>query len=162
VAAFALVVVGGAAAAPASTSFSVVGYEYAFTSTVGCFAGTATGNAGDHATWSACVKHDPLGSNPTYVNGGSLAMATSGPNDPLDAVTGSFVYHGGKISTLNSGPNCTNQQYSVTGLLQNVSTRTSNGGSGSFAVVLTHYRTRILGACIIYKAKVVGTARFAY
>jgi len=162
VAAIALFAVGGAAAAPASATFSVVGYEYAFTSTLGCFAGTATGEAGDHAAWSACVQHDPLGSSPTYVNGGRLVMGTSGPTDPVDAVTATFAYHGGTISSIDSGPNCTNQQYAVTGTLRDVATTTTSGGSGTFDVVLTHYRARILGTCVIYKAKVVGTASFDY
>lgn len=39
----ALVAARGAAAAPASTSFAIIGYEYAFTSTVGSFAGTGSG-----------------------------------------------------------------------------------------------------------------------
>jgi hypothetical protein len=36
-----------AASPPVSTSFSIVGYEYAFTSSVGSFAGNGSGNAGD-------------------------------------------------------------------------------------------------------------------
>ena len=154
--------VEGAAAAPASTTFTVVGYEYAFTSTLGCFAGTAGGNAGDRGTWSACVQHDRLGSSPTYINGGKLAMATTSPSDPLDAVTGSFVYHGGTITTLNSGANCTNQQFRVSGLLQDIATTTTTDGSGTFSVILTHYRTSIFGSCVIYKAKVSGSVSFAY
>src|SRR5438034_7957128 len=70
-AAFAATVLPAAgSAAPASTSFAIVGYEYAFTSTVGSFAGTGAGNAGDTGAWNARVEHDPLGSSPTYVNGG--------------------------------------------------------------------------------------------
>lgn len=154
--------VGGAAAAPTSTTFNVVGYEYAFTSTVGCFTGTATGNAGDSGTWNACVQHDRLGSVPTYVDGGSVALATSGPHDPLDAVTGTFVYHGGRITTIDPGAGCTNQQYLVKGSLQDVATTTSGGGTGAFTAILTHYRISLFGACIIYKAKVVGTVTFTY
>src|SRR5256714_6479797 len=70
-AAFAATVLPAAgSAAPASTSFAIVGYEYAFTSTVGSFAGTGAGNAGDTGPWNARVEHDPLRSSPTYVNGG--------------------------------------------------------------------------------------------
>jgi hypothetical protein len=162
VAVFALVSVGGATAAPTSTTFKVVGYEYAFTSTVGCFAGTASGNADDSGTWSACVQHDPLGSDPTNIDGGSVAVATSGPSDLLDTVTGNFVYHGGTITTIDAGANCTNQQYLVKGSLQDVETTTSIGGSGTFSAILTHYRISLLGACIIYKAKVVGAVTFTY
>jgi hypothetical protein len=153
---------GGATAAPTSTTFNVVGYEYAFTSTLGCFAGTASGSAGDGGTWNACVRHDPLGSSPTYIDGGTVALATSGPSDLLDAVTGTFVYHGGTITTINSGAGCTNQQYLVKGSLRDVGTTTSSGGSGTFSAILTHYRISILGACIIYKAKVVGAVSFTY
>jgi hypothetical protein len=157
-----LSVVGDAGAAPASTTFTVTGYEYAFTSTLGCFAGTASGNAGDSGKWSACVQHDPLGSSPTYVDGGRLVMSTTSPTGALDAVTGNFIYHGGTITTINSGASCTNQQYLVTGALQDIATTTTSGGSGTFSVMLTHYRTSLFGACIIYKAKVSGTASFSY
>lgn len=147
-----------ATAAPASTSFAVVGYEYAFTQTVGSFAGTASGNAGGSAVWNATVRHDPLGSTPTYVNGGSFRLLTGS----LDTVTGTFVHHGGTITTLSSGPNCTNQQYRVTGQLRDVTTSTTSGGSGAFAATLTHFRTRLLGHCIIYAARVAGTVSLAY
>jgi hypothetical protein len=155
--------VGGAAAAPASTTFTVVGYEYAFTSTLGCFAGTARGTAGDRGTWSACVQHEPLGSSPTpSITGGRLVMATRSPTGAFDAVTGSFVFQGGTIETMNSGPNCTNQEYLVSGSLQDVATTTTSGGSGTFSVILTHYRTSLFGRCIIYAARVSGTASFTY
>jgi hypothetical protein len=162
IAAAALALPGAAAAAPASTSFSIVGYEYAFTSTVGSFAGTGAGNAGDTVIWNASVEHDPLGSTPTYVNGGSFEMATRSPTWSFDAITGTFVYHGGTITTLNGGANCTNQQYRVTGTLKNVTTTTTEGGSGTFNVVLTHYRISLFGRCVIYKARVVGSVTFAY
>jgi hypothetical protein len=151
-----------AAAAPVSTSFAIVGYEYAFTSTAGSFAGRGSGNAGDIAAWNAYVKHDPLGSKPTYVNGGSFAMATTSPSGALDFVKGTFAYHGGTITTLNAGAHCTNQQYLVSDRLQNVGTSTTSGGSGSFAVTLTHYRYRLFGHCVIYKARVSGTVSFSY
>jgi hypothetical protein len=151
-----------AAAAPASTVFAVSGHEYAFTPTVGCFAGTAVGNAGDRAAWNTCVEHDPLGSVPTYVNGGRFAMTTRSPAGRYDFVTGTFVYHGGTIETIDPGANCTNQRYLVTGALEDVSTSTTSGGSGRFSVTLTHFRTRIFGRCITYRASVVGTASFVY
>ena len=158
----ALAIPATAAAAPASTTFAVSGYEYAFTSTVGCFAGSADGNAGDRAAWNTCVEHDPLGSQPTYINGGRFAMATRSPAGNYDYVTGTFVYHGGTIETIDRGANCTNQRYLVTGALENVITSTTSGGSGTFAARLTHFRARIFGRCIAYRATVVGTASFAY
>jgi hypothetical protein len=151
-----------ASAAPPSTTFAVVGYEYAFTQTVGSFAGTATGNAGDTGLWNATVQHDPLGSMPTYINGGTFAMRTAGSGGHLDSVNGDFVHHGGTITTLDRGANCTNQRYLVAGALENVATRTTSGGTGYFSVVLTHYRARLFGVCLIYKARVVGRVSFSY
>jgi hypothetical protein len=151
-----------ASAAPVSTTFVVRGSEYAFTPTVGFFAGTGAGNAGDSAVWNTRVEHDPLGSTPTYVNGGSFAMGTRSVTGGLDFVRGTFVHHGGTITTVDPGANCTNQQYLVTGDLENVSTTTTAGGTGTVSVTLTHYRTRIFGTCIAYRATVVGTAVFTY
>jgi hypothetical protein len=158
----ALVAAGGATAAPASTSFAIVGYEYAFTSTVGSFAGTGHGDADDTAAWNARVEHDPLGSTPTYVNGGSFAITTRSPGGHLDFAAGDFAYHGGTITTIDPGAGCTNQRYGVTGTLENVATTTTSGGSGDFAVTLTHYRVSLLGHCVIYKARVAGTVSFSY
>jgi len=158
----ALAAPSAAAAAPVSTNFTIVGYEYAFTSTAGSFAGRGNGTAGDTALWNARVQHDPLGSKPTYVNGGSFAMATASPSDSLDFVKGTFAHHGGTITTLNAGANCTNQQYGVSDSLQNVATSTTSGGSGSFAVTLTHYRYSLFGRCVIYKARVSGSVSFSY
>jgi hypothetical protein len=160
--AVALAIPAAAAAAPASTMFAVSGYEYAFTPTVGCFAGRASGNAVDSAAWNTCVEHDRLGSKPTYVNGGRFAMATRSPAGSYDYVTGTFVYHGGTIETIDPGANCTNQRYLVTGALENVSTSTTSGGSGAFTATLKHFRARIFGRCIAYWATVVGTASFVY
>jgi hypothetical protein len=162
VVAAALAIPAPAAAEPASTTFAVRGHEYAFTPTVGCFAGTALGDAGDRAVWNTCVEHDALGSEPTYINGGRFAMATRSPADSYDFVTGTFVYRGGTIETVDPGANCTNQRYLVTGALENVSTSTTSGGSGTFGVTLAHYRARLLGRCIAYRATVVGTASFLY
>jgi hypothetical protein len=158
----ALVAARGATAAPASTTFAIVGYEYAFTSTVGSFAGTGHGNAGDAAAWNARVEHDPLGSTPTYVNGGSFAITTRSPGGHLDFAAGDFAYHGGTITTINPGAGCTNQRYRVTGTLENVATTTTSGGSGGFAVTLTHYRVSLFGHCLIYKARVAGMVSFSY
>jgi hypothetical protein len=151
-----------ASAAPASTTFAVRGHEYAFTPTVGFFAGTGAGNAGDAAVWNTYVEHDRLGSEPTYITGGSFAMATRSPSGTLDHVRGTFVYRGGTIETIDPGANCTNQRYMVTGALEGVATNTTAGGTGNVDVILTHYRTRIFGRCIAYRATVVGTASFAY
>jgi hypothetical protein len=158
----AMVLPAGASSAPRSTSFSIVGYEYAFTSTVGSFAGSGKGDAGGTAYWNATVNHDRLGSNSTYVNGGPFAMTVRGPGLSVDAVVGTFTHHGGKITTLDRGANCTNQKYLVTDTLRDVATPTTSNGSGNFRVTLTHYRQRVLGRCVAYKARVAGTVSFRY
>jgi hypothetical protein len=147
-------------AAPTSTSFAIVGSEYAFTSTVGSFAGTGVGNAGDRALWNATVEHDPLGSIPTNITGGSVELATANANGHLDSVRGKLA--SGSITTLNSGANCTNQQYLVKGTLEDVATRSTSGGSGTFTVTLTHYRLSLFGHCIIYRGGVRGRVSFTY
>src|SRR6266542_2856856 len=114
----ALVLPAAGSATPASTSFKIVGYEYAFTSTVGSFAGRGGGDADETALWNAVVKHDRLGSVPAYVNGGSVVMTTRSASGALDAVAVTLSYHGGTITTLRQGANCTNQRYRVTATLQ--------------------------------------------
>ena len=159
----ALVLPSAAPAAPASTSFAIHGYEYAFTQTVGSFAGRGSGDAGELAAWNATVQHDPLGSTPTYVNGGWFQVGTLSPTTGhVDYTTGTIGSHSGTITTLNPGASCTNQQYLVTGGLENVTTRTTSGGSGSFSVTLTHFRYSVFGHCVIYKASVTGAVTFAY
>jgi hypothetical protein len=158
----ALTVPTASSAAPASTSFRIVGYEYAFTSTVGSFAGRGSGDAGETAFWNTVVKHDRLGPEPAYVNGGSLALTTRSAGGRLDAIAGRLTHHGGTITTLSRGPGCTNQRYRVVAALHDVRTRTTTGGSGEFTVTLTHYRKRLLGRCVAYKARVAGTASFTY
>lgn len=158
----AAVFAGAASAAPASSTFAIVGYEYAFTQTVGAFAGTGAGDAGDSAAWNTRVEHDPLGSTPTYVNGGRFELAARSPSGAVDAVTGTIVYHGGTITTLDPGAGCTNQRYLVTATLADVTTATTTGGSGNVQAVLTHYRTALFGRCVIYKARVAGSVSFAY
>ncbi len=158
----ALALPASAASAPVSKTFKVVGYEYAFTSRVGSFAGTGTGDLGGKAYWNARVNHDRLGSNPTYVNGGRFAMTVTGPGLTVDAVVGTFTYHGGTIRTLDPGANCTNQKYLVADTLRDVLTPTTSNGTGTFRVTLRHYRHRVLGRCIAYKAKVSGTVSLTY
>src|SRR5204863_111371 len=73
-------------------------------------------NAGDRALWNTSVQHDPLGSVPTYVTGGSFQMATWSPTGHAASVTGTFVNHGGTITPLPPpGPGCRNQQFQVIG-----------------------------------------------
>jgi hypothetical protein len=157
----ALALPAAAAARPASAIFTVTGNEYAFTQTVGSFAGRAAGNAGDSGLWNARVEHDPLGSQPTYINGGEFQMTTVRGFSP-DYVTGDFVYHGGQITVLDPGAGCANQRFLVAGGLENVATSTTSGGTGTFSAVLTHYRYSFFGHCVIYSARVAGSVSFTY
>lgn len=158
----ALAIVPAASASPGSTSFAVSLGEYAFTSTVGCFAGNGHGNAGDSALVDTCIEHDPLGSQPTYITGGWFAMTTRSPSGAIDYVSGGYVHHGGTVTTINPGPNCTNQQYGINGALEDVSTSNTSGGTGSFAGTLTHYRAWVFGRCVTYWARVRAGVTFAY
>jgi hypothetical protein len=158
----ALVMATAASASPTSTSFKITGYEYAFTSTAGSFAGRGVGNSGDTGFWNAAVKHDRLGSASALVNGGTFVITVKKASGGLDAVAGMFSHHGGTITTLRPGTNCTNQQYRVTAKLQDVLTTTSAGGSGMLSATLTHYRVRIVGRCIAFKARVVGSVSLTY
>ena len=151
-----------ASSTPVSSTFTISGREYAFTSTHGLFAGTGKGNRGGTAYWNASVKHDKLGPSPAYVNGGSVAITVRNGGVSVDAIVGTFARHGGTISSLVRGENCTNQKYLVTGRLEHVLTTSTSNGTGSLSATLTHFRHRILGRCIAYKASVAGTVTFAY
>jgi hypothetical protein len=158
----ALVLAAPASATPASTSFKITGYEYAFTSTVGSFAGHAVGNTRDTGYWNATVKHDRLGATSAAVNGGTFVITVKKAGGGLDAVAGTVTHHGGAVTTLKPGANCTNQQYRVTAKLQDVLTTSSSGGSGMLSATLTHYRVRVLGRCVAFKARVTGSVSFTY
>jgi hypothetical protein len=157
----ALAVSPTAIAAPASTTFAVRGFEYAFTSTVGQFAGSAVG-AADVGAWDTRVIHDPLGSAGTVaITGGTFSMRTKSLSSwASDFVTGQYT--GGTISVVDPGANCTNQRYRVVGTLGNVATSTTVGGAGSFDVILTHHRRLLFGSCITYSATVTGGVSFSY
>jgi hypothetical protein len=149
-----------AEAAPNSTTFQVQGVEVAFTSTRGTFVGRGPGNAGDRSAWRAVVDHTPLGSLPAAITGGQFTMTTLSPTFTPDFVVGTFT--GGTISVVNPGLGCTNQTFDVSGDLGGVTTSTTSGGTGSFDVLLTHYRVRLFGNCVTYAATVTGTASFTY
>jgi hypothetical protein len=87
-------------------------------------------------------------------------MVTRSAAGQYDFITGAF--EGGTIVTKDAGPNCTNQLYHVTGMIGNVTTSTTTGGTGTFDVILTHYRVLLFGRCITYSASVGGTVSFVY
>jgi hypothetical protein len=149
-----------AEAIPDSTTFRVQGIEIAFTSTQGTFVGYGHGAAGDRTAWKAVVDHAPLSSQPAAITGGRFSMATLSSTPSVDLVSGAFT--GGTIAVVDPGLGCTKQTFDVSGDVGDVSTSTSSGGSGAFAVRLTHHRFRVLGRCVTYAATVTGTASFAY
>ena len=148
-------------AAPASTSFDVVGVETAFTSTSASFTGKARGDAGDRGAWTTSITRTPF--TPTgqsTVTGGSFAMKTVSPSWTTDFVTGTVS--GGFVQRLPGPPGCTNETFGVTVQLTNVVTSTTAGGTGRFLGVLTHYRAVIFGACRTYFASIAGQVAFDY
>jgi hypothetical protein len=140
-----------AAAATVSDSYAISGYEYYATSAQGRFAGTATGSSGDLATWRAIVDHTPL-TTTASITGGSATLATSN----LVVIDGTFT--GGSVTLSYQAHGCGIQRYAVVGSLGDVTrSDASTTGSGTFTATLTHYRTRVLGRCIVYSASVAGT-----
>jgi hypothetical protein len=134
----------------------IKGHEYFFTSTDGRFAGYATGDL--PGAWNADVQHTPLclACTPTAtITGGSFSLATT-----YTVVTGSFT--GGTVQVTNRGANCTNQTFDVEGDLGHVGRWNGGSGTGTFSATLTHYRHRILGACITYGATVNGRLSLSF
>lgn len=147
----------GAAAASTST---LGGYEYAFTSTDGKFAGKATGAL--RGPWRAEVKHTALclSCTPTArIDGGGFRLASIHNGRPA-VVTGAFV--GGTIRVTNPGASCTNQTFAVNGVLAGVGWGSGGKGSGKLAVTLTHYRHRVAGKCLTYGAAVRGVLSLSF
>jgi hypothetical protein len=155
VAALGLLVAPAAATAAATYSDTVSGYEYAFTSTDGRFAGTASGAL--PGSWTADVQHTPLcrSCTPTAtITGGSFSLATTHNGLPA-LVSGSFV--GGTVQITNVGSNCSNEKFAVNGILGHVGWWSSGSGSGTFKATLTHYRHSVFGHCLTYGASIRGT-----
>ena len=138
-----------AAAAATTYNDTVAGVEIAATSTQGTFVGTARGDL--PGAWRAVVEHTQLSPNAT-ITGGSFRLVTT----TLQTVVGTFD-PGGAVIRTNPGTGCTNQTYTVQDTLSNVGVGGPGSGTGSFQVVLTHYRTFVpfLG-CVTYSASVVG------
>ena len=154
-AALALLALPATAVAAQTYSDTISGYEYAFTSTDGKFAGTASGAL--PGTWNADVQHTALclSCTPTArITGGSFSLVTSHNGLPALA-SGAFV--GGTVQVVNVGASCTNQTFAVNGILGHVGWWSSGSGTGTFRVTLTHYRHSILGRCVTYGASVRGT-----
>jgi hypothetical protein len=147
-----------AATATAAQTYNdrISGYEYAFTSTEGRFAGTASGAL--PGAWEADVRHTPLclSCTPTAtITGGSFSLATGS-----GLVSGMFT--GGTVQVTNVGSNCTNQTFRVYGVLGGVGWWSGGSGTGIFSATLTHFRHRIFGSCVSYAASVNGTLSLTF
>ena len=79
------------------------------------------------------------------ITGGSFVLQGRGHN-----VTGTFVR--GSVTPLDGPGSCGNERFDVTGALA-----LRGGGSGSFAVVLTHLRAPVRAGCRTYGATVIGS-----
>jgi len=153
-----------------SSSLTLTGVEIAATSSQGTFVGTAVDQsaAGLSGTWYAVVDHSSLtpctvvGHPCASVTGGTFTLYTAINQQPA-TITGSFVATGYPTTNsitpaqLSSGF-CGNEQFLITDTLGGVGINGTGQGTGSFTVILTHYRILIFGYCLTYAATVVGNA----
>ena len=140
-----------ASAATISGTYWIRGAEYYATATEGRFSGTASGSAGDWATWQATVYHTPITNDAATITGGTARLVTSN----LVYLRGRF--DSGSLWLDHRDPGCGREYFGVRGKLRDV-TRSDSGaiGTGQFRATLIHYRTSILGRCITYSATVSG------
>jgi hypothetical protein len=157
-----LVIAGSLFAAPAvsaasiSSSYRITGYEYYATSTQGRFAGTAAGSSGDTGTWNAVINHTPLTTSAS-ITGGSANLVTSN----LVSIHGTFA--SGSVQFVSQADGCGTQTYDVVGTLKKVTRSDSRQrGKGTFVATLTHYRTSVLGSCVVYSASVNGVISLSF
>lgn len=150
-----------AAAAPASTTWDLLGVETAFTSTSATFSGKGSGDAGDKSAWTTSITRTPFtATGQSTITGGTFQMKTVSPTWTTDFVTGSVA--GGNVQKIAGFVGCTNEQFAVSVLLTGIATSTTTGGTGTFVGVLTHYRAFLFGACRTYFATIAGQAAFDY
>jgi hypothetical protein len=133
----------------------VSGYEFYATSTEGQFAGSASGDL--PGSWSADVLHTPLSGSPqtAAIDGGTFDLYTRLHNQST-LISGTFT--GGSVTQTGGFADCSNETYSVNGLLGGVGIAgKSDHGSGTFSAVLTHYRFSLFGDCVTYAASISGS-----
>jgi len=152
----AAVVPGAGAATGLSIVYAVAGVEKSVpTNNTSTFAGGALGSGGDAAVWQASVVHEPLSACPfgsgtnCALTGGSFSLTSS------DGAQVSGAFTSGLITPVSQQSPCGKQVYNVAGAL------TTTNGPAAFAATLTHYRTLLLGTCVIYFATVTGSLQFA-
>lgn len=139
--------------ASAATTYndSIRGYEYFATSTVGSFAGTASGDL--PGAFDAQIVHTVLTTTAT-ITGGAFTLYTVIGNTAAVVVGNVASGTVRQIDTNTHG--CRDQHYAVTGTLDNVTVNGTGAGTGSFSATLTHYRVRIGSECITYSASIAG------
>ena len=144
-----LVLAPAASAASSESEASAVtaeigGLEYAATDTEGRFGGAAHGEV--PGAWLATVVHDPLTADSVPITGGSFVLHGTQQRE----IRGTFV--DGTVTPLDDFSTCANQRFDVKGVLA-----LDGGGSGSFAVVLTHLLTQTKSGWHISGALVRGS-----
>lgn len=148
------------AVAALSGSYTVEGVEVAATSREGTFVGSGTGTDGDDAVWQAIVEHQKLSpgceSSGCAITGGTFSLV----NQDVEAISGTFS--SGSIALLREAPGCGIQVFEVVGELTDVTTLTTTGGTGTFRVMLTHFRALYFGRCTTLFAKVSGKVDFNF
>jgi hypothetical protein len=145
------IVLAASTLASSSFTYKLSGFEIAATSTVGTFVGVGT-TAHDAGTWSASITHTVLNDGSATINSGTFAY-----DGTVRDIAGTFT--DGSLKQTSGFSGCTNQTYAVTGSLD-LTAPTS--GTGTFSAVLTHYRIRLFGQCIVYSATVKGGATFTF
>lgn len=139
---------------PTVETYTMTGYEVYFGSDHAVFVGTGSGAAGprDLSGWYTSVYHT-LSITPGSVVGGESALHR------LDGVSISGEFTGGDIAQASAGPNCTNETYAVTAMLDNVTRSDMPGETGTAVMMatLTHYQGWFFGNCYVYSARVDGS-----
>jgi hypothetical protein len=160
VAVIATLIMAVSAAASATATESITGTELPnATPTEGQFVGSADGTF--DGTWFIDVLHQDLSHHPAYITGGSFRLETIINAWPA-GIRGSFVPWGGSVTQISGFTGCTNQRYTVSGLLSNVGIG-GGTGHGSFTATLTHYRTNVWWVgCVIYAASVSGSVSLTF
>ena len=153
--ALALAAIPQLALAATTYTDAIVGREFFATSTVGGFAGAASGDL--PGSWYAVVEHTPLSPGAT-ITGGQFGLSTTIGGQPA-TVTGTFS--GGTVAQTSGFTGCQNQTYAVEGTLENVGPG-GGTGTGTFSATLTHLRTFFFGRCITYGARVAGTVSLTF
>ena len=147
----------GLTRAAAPETYSLSGYEIWFTPSVGVFAGTGNGHAGDLSAWFSSIEHSQVISPSGTIIGGWATLYR------LDGVSISGHFSGGTIVQTNDGAGCTAEWHSVTGELTGVRrSDTAALGSGEFQVTLVHHRAWLFGRCISYSASVSGSISLSF